>query len=250
MPVLEITFTGLFLFVPESRRPRKLHILLPGTGGTTGVHPHVAKVRQLESTRPEITLANEDFILTGDGGPVLFPPHEAVDLEELTGGLRFPQSSLRKPDPRPRVYARILLPGATSITPGQTARWNIPGLGERTLTHQLTWRLEGLAGTSVTLSRDPFGPGGGTSEVFHAVDGMVRLCIEHLPTMVHIPCKGCPAHHFPAFYGADQVFGAGPNPVPTLAQEPGTMQPSPCDSGDVDEDADTFTCMVAQVRPG
>lgn len=246
MPTLEITFTGLFLFVPEPKRPKGLHVLLPGTGGTTGVHLHTATVRQLDSTRPEFTLATEDLTLTGGNGTVLFPPVEAVDLEEVTEGVRYPRSALKKPDPGPRVHARIVLPPASRIVPGQTAQWDIPGIGKRRLTHRVIWTVEGLAGTSVTLERDPFGNGDKTTEVFHEVNGVVRLCIDHLPDHVETPRPQFEAKHFQAFYRSDPVFGTGPNPI--LAQEPGTIDPGPCDP--VAKNADTFTCMVAQVRPG
>lgn len=244
---LEITFTGLFLFVPETKQPRRLHVLLPGTGGTTGVHLHEATMHQVGSTGQPITFGHETLRVPAGSGTILLPPSEAVDLEEITQGERFPRSALKKPNPSPAVYARVVLPLASSIRSGQTAHWHIDGLGERVLTHRIIWTLDGLPGTSVTLQRDPFGDGAETAEVFHQdAQGVVQLCIRHLPDHVHQPFPGFEADHFQAFYRSDPIFSTGPNP--TLAQVPSSIDPSPCDP--VDKNADTFTCMVAQVRAG
>jgi len=246
MPILEITFTGLFLFVPEPRQPkRRLHVLLPATGGNTGVHQHTATLHQAESGTGPIVFANEDLRITGSTGTVLFPPPEAIDLEEITQGKRFPRAALTSANPT-NVHARVVLPRATSIKPGQVARWHIDGLGERTLTHRLVWRLEGLSGTSVSVERDPFGNGDKTTKVFHQnSEGVVHLCIQHLPPdHGEQPSIGFEAEHFQAFYRTNPVFDTGPNP--TLAQPPEDIERSPCDPP---RNADTFTCMVAQVRP-
>jgi hypothetical protein len=260
MAVLEITFTGLFLFVPDTKSPKALHVLLPATG-TMGVPKHEATIGHL-GPDTAIPLGREDIAVPAAQGTLLFPPNEAVDLEEITSGQRFPRNNLKKRDPGPRIHARVKLPLATSIEPGQTAEWGIEGFGMRTLTHRIIWTLDELPDTSVTLKRKPFG-GTETDLVFNAdADGLVRLCIQHLPVgentpkageRVHVEeahthdaTRGMEAKHFAAYYKSDPVFGTGPNPK--LAETPGEPQKSECDRFAPARNAETFTCMVAQVR--
>lgn len=250
MAVLEIAFTGLFLFVPDAKNPKRLHVLLPVTGGGTGVHQHTATIGDL-NTSASTPLQHENFVVPDQvQGTVLLPPPEAVDLEELTDSERFPRGRLLGHNPG-SALARVVLPLATEMRAGEAARWDIQGLGRRVLTHQITWRLEGLPGSSVTVDRKPFN-GPASVQTFQAnAQGVVQICIQHLPTHTHTAQIGHEATHFAAYYAMHSGFGTGPNPK--LAQPPTTPQPSPCDRFLPDLDpfnADTFTCMVAQVRAG
>lgn len=241
---LEITFTGLFLFVPDSANGT-LNVVLPSTGFGP-VHLHKPTINEQGGQR--IVFGDEDLSLigSGPGANVLTPPTETVQLRSITNRpLEFDQ--IRKPGKRPNIHARIVLPRATSMGPGaMPALFNVPVLGPQRLSHRVEWTLLNLDQASAVFERRRHD--GSTVPPFNFqpdAEDVVRLCIQHLPDHDDEPTNGYEAKHFQAYYRVYLPPAAGANP--RLAEDPRDEPPHPCMP---QQAASTFTCMTAQVVPG
>lgn len=258
---LELTFTGLFCFVPDEESGR-LVAVLPTTGplSTGPVHQHhatlafhraylvrpddhshglaVASVKDVET----IPLGRTRLSLAGvAGGGALIKPPAAANLHKLSGVKLDPAQISVKP--HDTVHAQVVLPGADDMSEPEKVAWKFrphPQEPRVRLCNKLLWtkdvpddhvqlQFQYLGGTTIrTLTLYSPGP-----------YGKIELELRHLPTQeIKIPLGGR-AEHFNAYY---DLLDPAPPPdkrqIPVLDEVP----PEPA--------ADTYTCMTAQAVLG
>lgn len=257
MPLkLHVTLTGMCLFVPDPGGT-KMHVLMPETGNDPDGGPHVhdhdpflvydQRHESKDAAESPRVLPLEGWAVDLSGsagtGTKLTLGTGIVNLRDLT------ERKLDRPqldrNARKSVASILTLPKATYITPGPLVQWEIEKLGKIWMTHQVTWTVEGIGGSSIPLVRAEMRgkktetiaelrPFGGTDTV--------RLHVVHLPDGPDPkPTASFKATHFAAYYRPYKGGHKG-GPVPTLKSAMGPKVLPPFGGT-------AFTCMVAQVTP-
>jgi len=205
---LEVTFSGLCMFVPSQDKQR-MHVLMP----VTHHHPH------------EMRVLYHPAYDTGTGNPNKSEPPQVMELAgeaiELAGagtldatlkpgignasnicGRKVPPELLTGP-PQGPVAARVsMTSGDYTLSDGLI--WDIDG-ADTELSNIATWTMT-LPEAELTLSLN------GEKRTLHPIDGRIAILVFHVPptefpavvplepyTFV-CPPVGTEAHHFPAFY--------------------------------------------------
>lgn len=237
---LEISITGLCLFVPDGKR---LHVLLMNHHHAKHharliydkVHEKIPSDRVLQCRPLEgyaLILENLGDVIRND---VTLPP-EIIDLDKISGGCKVPRKYLEGGS-YPEVAGRITL-GAGRFDgilhrakweirerPAKgwtgelatTVRWKISGITEDELRNQ--FRFIELA-TKNDQFRLPLHPAGNSSRIEIEI---YNSLLKDLPpvTREDWPTAGAPAEHFEVFFGICN----GTPVVPVLAEDPPSPKP-------------------------
>lgn len=245
-----ITFTGLFLFVPDGTT--SLYVMLPATSG--GMR-HVACLSDGEKECDVEYKDGGDLSFAGLSGATGFnrPPDSAFDLYRITKK-RMPRNQLEK-TPKD-VFLRLKLPLASiPLEAGKTAEWEVPGISPNPLlSHRVIWTRSGVPRAKLTMERRKFGSVTvAQSFDFYPQGDKLTLHFDHVPPDEGCPFKGFSAAHFAHYF---HVYDPRESPkIPKLAQDPDELCPresKPLDRFDQRDRraASTFTCMTAQVPAG
>lgn len=279
---LEISITGLCLFVPDGKR---LHVLLMN-------HHHARhharliydKVYEQNPTDQVLRCQPLDgfaLILENLGNvieqDVELPP-EIVKLHEISGACKVPRRYLEG-GPQPEVSARITLGSGGFAGIGPKARWKVterPIAGKWTgeITTTVKWTISGIEGDQL---RDQWrfldlatGQDGFKLPLYPDADsGVIRIEIynslpEDLPpvTRTRWPEREDRAEHFESYFsvcGAPPVVPVldEPPPAPNPDQRATECKPHTPDSAEQQDQtrqkgivtAHTITCITAQASP-
>jgi hypothetical protein len=253
MATLEITFTGLFLFV---RQGYTLHVLLPATGGVGQVHRHSARL-EASTGGPIYSFPERGAVRLSGINPIscddVEVPSQAFDLERITGK-RLDLDQLGG-QPTNQVYLRLELPlPSDALRPGPQAAWRFgTDPQDHMLSHKMVYTLRGQALPDLTFTQRRFITNQVVQTVKFPVQGQpLRLNFSHLSYQPICPHQHYEATHFNAYYALYTNSVTKRNPK--LAYQP----TEPCifelkrdEPLTLKEwyDASTFTCMVAQVKP-
>src|SRR5687768_5045956 len=150
MFTLEITFRGMFVFVPD-HAAGMVHALLPNTSGHIDpYHQHTSSpyVARLRSPGFERDLPLEGWALNfgeGTGANTELRPRsssaeELLDLTWVTGSRLSP--GLLSYSPSPLVLARISLDSGYASSMGGEALWEFDGRQDIRLASELTWTMQ------------------------------------------------------------------------------------------------------------
>lgn len=283
MPVrLRVQFTGLCLFVPDSKTG-ELHVLLPATGTHLGdEHDHVDEhIVRLAYDRSHLKPNSTDYsggepvehefrgsalvvgAVPGNGATTSLPGG-IYDLDRVVGERRVRQQDVGA-KPSRCVAARVTLSGGHAIHCAPAKRWDMADHDKRVLmTWKVMWAID-LPGSDVLDDRNlrllGLNQNGNTVlPPLHPTKGAVDVRVSNVPAEGF----GSPpydqdyyerqAAHFRAYY---PLVGTATGPTPTNPSGPDEDVPgcSPSFPGPrtVETDAffgDYFTCMVAQASLG
>jgi hypothetical protein len=187
MPALEITFSGLCLFVPNAAEG-VVHVLMPRVenahGGSRFVARLLAESFAGPAARPmegwSLVLGNAPGTADTSLTPEVPSRGELLDLSRMTGQ-KLPRRVLASRE-MPELTARVTLRAGRvhSVEGGST--WEIQGRPV-VLAQSLTWRMEGIPDALAWASAGAVGapPLESLAELAPADDGLVRLHIHHGP---------------------------------------------------------------------
>jgi len=215
---LEITFSGLCMFVPAKDKSR-MHVLMPVSGRTLcGVHVH-QHVNQLyyhpsyetgtgspmDPMEPRcLELNGEAVELEYNGSVETALKPGIVNLSAITGTKV--RSALLTGQPTDPVAARVTMYAGRFGIPNDGLIWDIDGK-EYELSSVVPWIIPDVPGDSITFTL------GGSSRTLRPCDGKVSIYMfnvmpNEVPELVPLqplppyecPQKDAEATHFAAFY--------------------------------------------------
>jgi hypothetical protein len=244
-----ITFTGLFMFVPDGA---SLYALLPATSGSMR---HVACVSDGEKECDVEYTSSGDLRIVGLSGATGFnmPPESAFDLFRITKK-RIRRSQLENV-PKD-VFLRLKLPLASkTLESGKTAEWEIPGISPNpVLSHRVIWRRSGVSLSKLTVERRKYGSGAlEESHDFFPQGTKLDLYFDHVPPKGECPFKGFPAAHFAHYFDVYDPHETAKTPKLAVDPDEACVQElKPLNRFDQRDRraATTFTCMTAQAPAG
>lgn len=283
MPVrLRVHFTGLCLFVPDSKTG-ELHVLLPATGTHLGdEHDHVDEhIVRLAYDRSHLKPNSTDYsggepekhnfrgsaLVIGaapGSGTTTSLPAGIYDLDRVVGKRRVRRRNVEL-DPTPHVAARVTLGGGQAIHCAPAMRWDMADHDKNVLmTWKIMWAID-LPASDVldhhSLRLLGLNQNGNTVlPPLHPTKGAVDILVSNVPAEgVGSPPDDQPdyerqAAHFRAYYPLVNTPG-GPTPTnPSHSDEdvPGCAPdfPGPWSVRPGAERGDYFTCMVAHASLG
>jgi hypothetical protein len=253
---LKITFTGMCLFVPDSRdvNTPRMHVLLP----ETSAHPHSAKLMYDRAYKKPGASSLERFLachrldrmelrFRGTGGSATQElPSEIVNLR-LTLDKRVTPDKLADPAPA-SVKSRITLESGAVTDYEYGAAWDLPYHKDVPMTWQVEWTIHGLdpatfAWELVNLDTEQ----AEDLPKLHPVGGIVHVYVYHVLTdelpgtdplpALQIPKDNERAEHFAAFFS---LATGGINDTPKFKKRPVVQVECP-ESKDADADAHAHT---------
>lgn len=231
---LEITFRGLFLFVPDPTR-RFLHVVLPRTAMLGNEHEHHPLWARLPAEPKDYKPFNDYFVDLRDvpsSGSMAALPSSCANISPHNDCSITPDHVGDSVHRNAIASLRLSLP--TDIAPGPATLWELAGKNAY-LTNEMKCIWPDL---EISELRVTFWKRDGTSQVLELEpegDGW-ELEFTHVPEEDPFIPKGEFAHHFRSYY---TICGSTRSaPLPVLKQTP----PAPAVS--------TFTCMIAQAPLG
>jgi hypothetical protein len=240
---LEMTFTGLFLFVPD-RANSKLHVLLPTTEhGGHSIDQHKWCLHH-ENTQTQIMDGFIDLTEIPASTTWRPLPETIADAGDLVG--KTVKHSQLESAADAGIKGRIRLSAPRILASGETALWELRRDEYVFLTNRLRlgWRVDGTSlKIKIASSADTV-----VKELRPDSDGLLRVHFTHLPDDDEEIGIGEEAEHFNAYY---HVFGGIRGPKPKLRERPRKARFEPRDKEEFVERKwalSTFTCMVAQAQ--
>jgi hypothetical protein len=222
---LEVTISGLCVFLPK---PTKMHVLVVGGSGNGGGHamerhyPRIFYDAAYDSPDPDVpatgaaysAISLEDRVLDlatpqAPGGTVSGLPQYLLDLSDFTPVLPDPESATI-----PNLAARLALPPGTGVCPDPQGAWELQSGGTTTqvldqVGWYVVWTTQGMTGNSLSWRLDSLTdfPGQPLRPLYPKA-GYVRLLVSNVqlaesrPGPLHRgipPQEGTPMPHFHAF---------------------------------------------------
>lgn len=266
---LNITFTGLCLFVPEpagaDQNIGTMTVLMPMLGaqhhhgmdrhvpvlGFDTAHAVATPADRIRGAHAYVSMSNLQLIHMGSEANLSLCP-EMVNLAEVTR--RPVEADHLGPDTTTRLVSRVRLGAGriNAVARGVCWEW---GQGRiRSIAHKVQWTIDGIPGTDLKLRL--LGLHSGTAvqvPILYPINGAINLFVHHVPQgdllpepeNHHEPQSGAEPHHFAAFYN---LFGADPPMrLPRYAGKSCSPSTTPCT--EIPEiGASAFTCMVAAAK--
>jgi hypothetical protein len=201
MSTVEITFTGLFLVVPDGD---DFTILLPRSTAHPHEHPEVGR------SGSHITGKDIDLTAVLPRGGLNLPPHVTVPVTTLSGNKPIKPHLLEDAFPAADVKARIKVPKPARISSIGKAKWKMK-TDLKHASNKLVFEYDGFAASTITIPTST-----GSVDINESGE-MIRIEFIHRAVTEPKCIPNLRALHVDAYY--DLIEDPAERPIPELADD-------------------------------